>query len=164
MEILKATEDQTGIIRDLATQSWNVHYHNIISQQQIDYMLEMMYADSVLKAHWKQPHYHYYLFRDYCEYLGFMGFEFDYEAYTTKLHRIYFLPHAMGKGFGREAVDFLTEEVKKIGNRRIILTVNKNNSSKKFYEKCGFKVYDEGIFDIGNGYVMDDYLMELILK
>ena len=160
MEIVKATENQVDIIRDLATRSWNFHYQNIISQQQIDYMLEMMYADAVLKLHFRNPYYHYYLFREHHEYVGFMGFEFNYEKHTTKLHRIYFLANAMGKGFGREAIQFLQTEVKNFGNRRIILAVNKNNSSKEFYEKCDFTVFHEGVFDIGNGYVMDDYLME----
>jgi catechol 2,3-dioxygenase-like lactoylglutathione lyase family enzyme len=46
------------------------------------------------------------------------------------------------------------------GNHRIILNVNKYNRAKEFYQKLGFSVYSEGIFDIGEGYVMDDYLME----
>ena len=82
---------------------------------------------------------------------------------TTKLHRIYFLKEAQGKGLGKKALNFIKEEVKKIGDKRIILAVNKNNQAKSFYESQGFKVYDEGVFDIGNGYVMDDYLMEFIL-
>jgi len=45
----------------------------------------------------------------------------------------------------------------------LTLTVNKSNKAKNFYESQGFKVYDEAIFDIGNGYVMDDYLMEFII-
>ena len=65
---------------------------------------------------------------------------------------------------GKKALKFVINETEKIGNKRVILTVNKNNSAKKFYESQGFKIYDEAIFDIGNGYVMDDFLMELLLK
>ena len=60
-------------------------------------------------------------------------------------------------------MNFIKEEVKKIGDKRITLAVNKNNQAKSFYESQGFNVYDEGIFDIGNGFVMDDYLMEFVL-
>ncbi len=47
--------------------------------------------------------------------------------------------------------------------KKQFLNVNKHNSAKKFYESQGYKVYDEGVFDIENGYVMDDYLMEKML-
>ena len=47
-----------------------------------------------------------------------------------------------------------------MGDQRIILAVNKGKSILSFYLSQGFKVYEEGVFDIGNGFVMDDYLME----
>ena len=63
-------------------------------------------------------------------------------------------------GIGKTTLQFLKEEIVKADNSRIILNVNKFNNARAFYESQGFKVYDEGVFDIGNGYVMDDYLME----
>lgn len=71
------------------------------------------------------------------------------------------MKEAQGKGLGKEVLEFVKNEAKKNGNRRLILTVNKNNSAQKFYEYQGFKIYEEKILDVGNGYVMDDYLMEL---
>ena len=50
-----------------------------------------------------------------------MGFEISYERDTTKLHRIYLIKETKGKGFGKMAMDFLKSEVKKTGNKRIIL-------------------------------------------
>ena len=57
---------------------------------------------------------------------------------------------ARGKGLGTSAIDFLKQETIKNGDSRIILTVNKNNMAKKFYESQGFSSYDEAVFDIGN--------------
>ena len=91
---------------------------------------------------------------------GFIGFENHYEPKTTKLHRIYLLDDFKGKGLGKTALSFLKERVTEIGDHRIILNVNKENSAKKMYESQGFTVYDEIILNIGNGFVMDDYLME----
>lgn len=161
--INKAEEKDISIIQDLAEKSWNFAYADILKPEQIDYMLDLMYSTDAIRIHLQNPNFHYYLIKENDEFLGFIGFEFHQELGTTKLHRIYFLKEAQGKGLGKKALNFIKEEVKKIGDKRITLAVNKNNQAKSFYESQGFKVYDEGVFDIGNGYVMDDYLMEFIL-
>ncbi|TDX82667.1 GNAT family N-acetyltransferase [Epilithonimonas xixisoli] len=163
MIISKATETNIPVIQDLANKSWNSAYAHILEQKQIDYMLGLMYSESTLKTHFENPNYQYYLINEDEVFLGFIGFEFHNEPDTTKLHRIYFLKEAQGKGLGKKALEFVKSETEKSGDKRLTLTVNKNNNAKRFYESQGFKVYDEAIFDIGNGYVMDDYLMEFII-
>lgn len=161
--IIKTTEKDISTIQNLAKESWNSAYANILEQEQIDYMLGLMYSESTLKTHFENPNYHYYLIEEYEVFLGFIGFEFHNELKSTKLHRIYFVKEAQGKGLGKKALEFVKTETQKSGDKRLTLTVNKNNNAKTFYESQGFKVYDEAIFDIGNGYVMDDYLMEFII-
>lgn len=161
--IIKATEKDISTIQDLAKRSWNFAYANILRQEQIDYMLDLMYSENTLQAHFENPDYQYYLVKEDEGFLGFIGFEFYKEFRTTKLHRIYFLQEAQGKGFGKKSLEFVKKEAKKAGDKRVTLTVNKNNRAKKFYESQGFKVYDEAVFDIGNGYVMDDFLMEFLI-
>jgi GNAT superfamily N-acetyltransferase len=126
-------------------------------------MLEQMYSETELKNHFENPNYHYYLLSDDENFLGIMGFENHYQKDTTKLHRIYLLEEAKGKGVGKFAINFLKNQAKESGDQRIILAVNKQNSSYHFYTSQGFKIYEEGVFEIGNGYVMDDYLMEFYL-
>jgi len=43
----------------------------------------------------------------------------------------------------------------------IWLTVNKHNPTVDIYHKCGFVITEEIVTDIGNGFVMDDYVMEM---
>ena len=160
--IIKATEKDIPTIQNLAKESWKSAYANILEQKQLDYMLDLMYSKETLQSHFENPDYHYYLINEDEVFLGFIGFECHNESETTKLHRIYFLKEAQGKGLGKKALEFVKTETEKSGDKRLTLTVNKNNSAKNFYESQGFKVYDEAIFDIGNGYVMDDYLMEFI--
>ncbi len=51
------------------------------------------------------------------------------------------------------------------GLKKIYLTVNKGNTpSYKIYLHLGFKVIDSVVNDIGQGYVMDDYIMEYTLN
>ena len=162
--ITKATEKDIQTIQNLAKESWNSAYANILEQKQLDYMLDLMYSQETLKTHFENPNYQYYLIQEDEVFLGFIGFEFHKEPETTKLHRIYFLKEAQGKGLGKKALEFVKSETEKSGDKRLTLTVNKSNKAKNFYESQGFRVYDEAVFDIGNGYVMDDYLMEFIIS
>ncbi|WP_316930928.1 GNAT family N-acetyltransferase [Epilithonimonas caeni] len=162
--IIKATEKDIPTIQDLAKRSWNFAYANILQQEQIDYMLDLMYSDDAIGIQLENPNFQYYLIKEDGLFSGFIGFEFHQEPETTKLHRIYFLREAQGKGLGKEALEFVINEAKKANDIRVTLTVNKNNQAQNFYRSQGFKIYDEAIFDIGNGYVMDDYLMEYIIN
>ena len=163
MELKLATIVDIPLIQQLAKNSWQNTYREILSQDQINYMLDMMYSEDELTKHIEHvDNYFYYLLQYENKSVGFIGFEVDFEPKTTKLHRIYLLKEASGKNIGKKAIQFIEQQMHKYENNRLILTVNKNNSAKIFYEKMGFTVYDEAIFDIGNGYVMDDYLMEKI--
>lgn len=166
MKLIKTTEKDIPLIQDLAKRSWENAYAEILSQEQMHYMLITMYSHAQLSEHLQNPNYHYYLVFDEILNLfdGFLGYENHYEENTTKLHRIYLVQESKGKGLGKKTLEFLNEKVKESGDSRIILNVNKHNSAKNFYESQGYKVYDEGVFDIGNGFVMDDYLMEKIIK
>ena len=158
--ITKATIKDISLIQDLAEKSWRSHYPGIISHEQIDFMLDLMYSEEEINRQFNNPNYHYYLLGDAENFYGIMGFENHYEQKTTKLHRIYITEEGKGKGRGKEAIQFLKNQILEVGDQRIILAVNKQNPSYHFYLSQGFKVYEEGVFDIGNGFVMDDYLME----
>lgn len=162
MKLIKATEKDIPLIQDLAKRSWENAYAEILSKEQMKYMLNTMYSEAEISQHLKTPNYHYYLVFDENLNLfdGFLGYENHYENNTTKLHRIYLVPESKGKGLGKKTLEFLHQKAKEFGDERIILNVNKYNSAKNFYESQGYEIYGEGVFDIGNGFVMDDYLME----
>lgn len=156
----KAMESDIQLIRELAENSWNAAYSEILTQQQIDYMLSQMYSQNEISSHLQNPNYNYFLILNENKSVGFIGYEHHYEPNTTKLHRIYLIRDAKGKGIGKEALRFLKKQVVENGDFRIILNVNKENNAKYVYGSQGFTVYDEVVVDIGNGFVMDDYLME----
>lgn len=166
MEMIKATEKDIPAIQDLAKRSWENAYAEILSGEQMEYMLSTMYSASEIEEQLQNPRYHYYLIKDEGDDVlaGFIGYENGYEGRTTKLHRIYLVPESKGKGMGKYGLEFLKEKVAEYGDERIILNVNKYNPARNFYESQGFSVYDEGVFDIGSGFVMDDYLMELLIE
>ena len=159
----KAEKEDIPLLRKLARESWEKAYVDIISTEQIEYMLGTMYSAEEIENHLNHPNYHYFIILEDLIPAGFIGFENHYEKDTTKLHRIYLLEEYKGKGLGKSSLPFLKEQVEMSGDSRIILNVNKSNPAKSMYESQGFAVYGEGVFDIGNGYVMDDFLMEFIL-
>lgn len=165
MKLLEATEKDIPLIQDLARRSWENAYADILSEEQMEYMLSEMYSETEIGNHLQNTDYHYYMIQDENtgSYEGFIGYQHHYEEKTTKLHRIYLVPESKGKGFGKVALQFLNDKVSENGDHRIILNVNKYNAARNFYESQGYEVYGEGIFDIGRGYVMDDYLMEFLI-
>lgn len=157
---IEAENKDIQLIRTLAERSWKKAYLNIISFEQVEYMLEKMYSAAEIENHLQNPNYFYYIINENSTPAGFIGYENHYENKTTKLHRIYLLEEFKGKGLGKKAINFLKDKVSTAGDHQIILNVNKNNSAKEIYESQGFTVYKEDVFNIGNGYVMDDYLMK----
>ncbi|MEC5158814.1 GNAT family N-acetyltransferase [Chryseobacterium sp. MP_3.2] len=159
----EAENNDIQLIRTLAERSWKKAYLDIISLEQVEYMLNKMYSTVEIASHLQNPNYFYFIVNENSTPAGFIGYENHYEPKTTKLHRIYLLEEFKGKGLGKKAIDFLKGKVSTAGDKQIILNVNKNNSAKEIYESQGFTVYNEDIFDIGKGYVMDDYLMKFEL-
>ena len=52
---------------------------------------------------------------------------------------------------------------RKHGLGKEYLRVNKGNPTVEIYKRAGFSVTETVTSDIGNGYVMDDYVMPKIL-
>ena len=156
----KACEKEVALIQYLAERSWRSAFREILSAEQIDYMLAEMYSESELINQLQTLEYQYYIIIFEGNAVGFMGFELHYESNTTKLHRLYLVPEVIGKGLGKASISFLKAKVSEFGDQRIILNVNKNNPAKKIYDSQGFRVYGEAVIDIGKGFVMNDYMME----
>ena len=66
---------------------------------------------------------------------------------------------ASGSGIGKILIQQAENEARKQGNKKLHLNVNKKNKAVGFYQKLGFTVDYEEVLDIGNGYVMDDFVM-----
>ena len=163
MNISVATQEQLPIIRDLAFRIWPVTYGHILSKDQFDYMMEMMYSLSSLEKQLVHPK-PFLLVEDEGQYIGFASYEINWEHTSkTKIHKLYVLPSIQGKGIGKALIQYLRDIAQKAENTILVLTVNRFNSAKEFYLKQGFHIVEEKQFQIGNGYIMDDYVMELLI-
>ena len=160
MKIVVASQEHLTIIHQLSHSIWPVAYKDVISEGQIDYMLEMMYSLESLEEQ-LQNNKVFILAEEANEFVGFASYELNFDGFQkTKIHKLYVLPQTQGKGVGKQLVDYITKIASENHNTFLQLAVNKNNKAKEFYVKIGFEIAYEAVFDIGSGYVMDDYIME----
>lgn len=156
--IRKATVEDIPLIRDLCFKVWPQTYAPILSQDRIDYMLEYMYSAESLQRQMNAGS-QFILVYDGDEPVGYAAY-FPKGHGTYKLDKIYVLPSQQGKGTGKFVMDYVIDQITNEGATALQLQVNRNNKAKRFYEKLGFVVIDYQEFDIGHGYIMDDYVME----
>jgi GNAT superfamily N-acetyltransferase len=160
------TDEAVDTLSRLAHEIWHAHYPGIISHEQIDAMLAERYGSSAIigtlhSQHWDTA----WLGEPASENMvGFAHSFTDSEPAAWKLDKLYVHPEHQRRGIGQVLLAKVKEHALGAGATRLVLRVNRHNSiALSAYAKYGFSVYGEDVLDIGNGFVMDDYLMELKL-
>jgi hypothetical protein len=149
--VVKATIEDIPTIREIAHITWQPTFREILSQEQIEYMLEMMYSEKALKEQIEVKKHQFFLAKEDERILGYLSVEVDYNQQPmTKIHKIYILP------------DLQKAEQVALENNNTILSLNVNrfNKALKFYETVGFSITKTEDINIGNGYLMEDFVME----
>lgn len=155
-----ATLPDIPLIQEVAELTWPISYRGIISPEQIRYMLDLMYSQPKLEAAITDPKQAFWLAEEDEKVVGFCGIEHGYpEPGITRIHKLYILPDTQGSGLGKILMDHIEDQAKKRGNNMLHLNVNKENKAVGFYQKHGFSLDHEEVLDIGNNYVMDDFIM-----
>lgn len=160
MQIRKATLEDYDIIHKIALTTWADTYGKILSPEQMEYMLEMMYSRKAIEEQIALKGHHFLLAEDEGTPVGFASYEINYRAETTKIHKLYVLPETHGKGTGRALVNVIENAARLHTNDKLVLNVNRFNPAVHFYLKNGFVNLGDDNIDIGNGYLMEDYLMQ----
>lgn len=79
---------------------------------------------------------------------------------AMKLGQLYVLESHRGMGLGRFMLGHVEDRTRDVGRQSLWLQVNKQNAGAiGFYRATGFEVFREAVFEIGRGFVMDDYVM-----
>jgi N-acetylglutamate synthase-like GNAT family acetyltransferase len=164
MEIVRATAQDISGIQTVAEATWPHTFKDILSPGQIRYMLNRMYSYEALYKSIADPNQSFWIFQNEGKTIGFAGIEHHYrDEPATKLHKIYILPDAQGMQVGRKLLEHVKAEARKAGSTQLFLNVNRFNKATGFYEHAGFRIAGEEDIDIGNGYLMEDYIMLLDL-
>lgn len=158
--IRTAKIDELPLIQQLAQQIWPPTFGKILTREQIEYMLNMMYSLDSLQKQWNEGVL-FLIAEESQRPVGFAGVQKNYQnSGKTKIHKLYLLPETQGKGYGRKLIDQIAQHAQQNGDSSLMLNVNRFNKAYKFYLKTGFERVGEEDIDIGQGFLMEDAIME----
>ena len=131
LKIRNASTDDIHLIRELTFNVWPQTYASIISQQQIDYMLDLMYSEASLKKQMMEDGCQFIFVYDEMEPVGFAAYQ-KIKSTTWKLQKIYILAIQQGKGTGKFVIDHIINEIQLLGATALQLQVNRHNKAWSF--------------------------------
>lgn len=159
MQIKIATKDDIETIRHIAHQTWPVTYGQLLSHQQLSYMLEMIYSPEALANQFDEGHVFFLAVDENDEAIGFAGCSAYTPGVSWKLHKLYVLPTIQRSGAGKALMQTVINTAKQHQATALILNVNRNNPAYNYYVKNGFAIIDTVDIPIGSGFFMNDYVM-----
>ena len=150
-------------IANLAEEIWHQHFTPIIGEAQVNYMVEKFQSYPALQTQIKQDGYEYFQLFSSQTFAGYMGIH--QEENSLFLSKLYIKKDCRGQHLATEALNFLIKSCKERDLRKIWLTCNRHNENTlAVYDHLGFVITDEQAADIGNGFVMDDYILTLEIR
>ena len=154
------TGEDVTTLAALANEVWHEYFAGLMSFGQIDYMVEKFQSAPAIADQLENQNYEYYFMRIDGINIGYVGIRPDSDG-RLFLSKLYILKPYRGLGYASLAFDFIEQACRDKGLTAIWLTVNKHNSNTiAIYTYRGFCNIDSRVLDIGEGYVMDDYIME----
>ena len=163
--IRKATTADIPLINNLAKQVFPETYKNILSQEQIDFMMDWMYSPESLRKQMEEEGHTYYIAYVECEAAGYVSIQ-PLVIYLFELQKIYVLPYYQKYHLGRQLFEQAVKAIRELHPEPCLmeLRVNRHNPALGFYEHMGMKKLREDDCHIGNGYYMNDYIMGLDIR
>lgn len=159
MKIIKAGLQDFEVIHNLALRIWEPTYSKILSKEQLVYMFEMMYSREAFLSQTETEGHQYLLAELNGQYYGFASYQLNAQYGITKIHKLYVLPEEQRKQTGTKLLNGVIDIAKAHNNYKISLNVNRYNPAVHFYIKKGFINTGQEDINIGQGYLMEDYIM-----
>ena len=155
IELRTASKTDLPLIQQLVFTIWNIAYKDILSKEQLNYMLDSMHSIPALTKLIDTGH-QFIIPYEHGVAKGFACYKILPDK--VRLEKIYVLPHQHKKGIGKLMMDYIIEKAR--GVNVVELNVNRQNKAVDFYKKIGFKIIKEIDIPIGEGYFMNDYVMQ----
>jgi diamine N-acetyltransferase len=159
VDIVAADRADIALVERLARDIWHRHYTGIITGEQIEYMLARGYSHEALMRYLTEPDAGLALAWRGGTAVGFVAW-YRAGADTMKLDKLYVLPEHHRDGIGRMLIEHVMARARAAGCAAVTLNVNRGNElAIGAYERCGFAIRARGDYPIGNGFVMEDFIM-----
>lgn len=164
ISFLRANKNDCKELRVLAEEIWRDCYPGIITCEQIEYMLPLMYGENIIAEEIESGTIWDFVDVDNSR-AGFISYYPDKNENRIKLSKLYIRRSFHGSGAGGAALRRVVTFARSNLFAGVYLQVNRNNlRAITAYKKEGFTVEKELATDIGNGYIMDDYIMSCGVK
>jgi ribosomal protein S18 acetylase RimI-like enzyme len=146
-------------LRELGQQIWREHYVPIIGAEQVEHMVALRFAPEALLGYIGARDRWFKVLLLGEKMTGYTSYALD-GAGGLKLEQLYIETHARGRGLGGTVLGQVESAARDRGCDRVWLTVNRHNASAiTVYRHRGYEIERAAVFDIGGGFVMDDYVM-----
>ena len=143
-------------IIEIAEQSFKIHYKDIISPEQIDYMYEKMYAPQAILQQMKEGQ-TFLLYFENENPLAFASY-FIREDNSLYLSKLYIKYDYRRNKIGSKLLQFIENIVRKNAYSYIELNVNRKNNAMYFYKSLGFIMHEK--VDIAySKFWLNDYVL-----
>ena len=152
------SDDEIMGISGCAYITWHDTYDKLLPNGQVDYMIKKYQSFDAIKRDISENGYIYYAVMSESKVIAFSGVK--PESDKLFISKIYVMPKYQRQGIASKIFKNLVSDFGTKYNT-FYLTVNKNNEKAiQTYKSFGFEIINSVTTDIGNGYVMDDYIME----
>lgn len=155
--ILITTDEQLRKTAQLASSIWRECYKGILSPSQIEYMVANYQSYDSMKNDINRGALYYAVEEDGTQ-TGYVALEKQKDS--LYLSKLYLSQSVRGKGKGSESLSFVKSKAREFGYNAVTLHVNKyNERAIKAYTANGFRVTQPLDTPLGEGFVMEDYVM-----
>ena len=125
--IRKATSDDCKLINELANQVFPATYKEILSTEQLDYMMEWMYAPENIRKQMEEEGHVYFIAYQGDEPCGYVSVQ-PQDADVFHLQKIYVLPGFQGAHLGSKLFDHAVQYIKEIHPSPCLMELNVNRN------------------------------------
>jgi ribosomal protein S18 acetylase RimI-like enzyme len=159
-----AGQHDIQVVAKLADEIWHEYFVSIIGRSQVDYMLDQFQSVPAITDQIENGQEYYLLKLDDLP-AGYLSLVPDAAGDRVMISKLYVKKNFRGTGAGRYLLEFVLQQCKNRSRHSVWLTVNRHNQPAiEWYLKIGFDVTDEKKKDIGGGYFMDDFIMEMAVE
>jgi GNAT superfamily N-acetyltransferase len=155
--------EDIALVAKLADEIWWQHFNPIIGANQVEYMLKKFQSPEAISAQITMGTEYYLAWNDE-KAVGYTGLISDQANSKMMISKLYVKQESRFSGIGTKLLRFIQQECGTRDLDILWLTVNRFNlETIKWYQRKGFDIVDEVKKDIGGGFFMDDFLMEMKL-
>lgn len=155
----RATAADVPLLQGLAGRIWRACYPGMIPAAQIEYMLGWMYAPKRIEEEIRRG-VNWELAKLDTSPVGYLAWDLEPGRPWLLLHKLYLAPEHHGLGLGQQMLHHVFEQARQAGAEGVELGVNKRNErALSAYRRAGFQVVDSVCREIGQGWVMDDFIL-----